>query len=67
MSTPAPALYSVKDAAIRTSLSEWEIRRLLDTGVLERRYIGQGTRYYRVTAESVERFLASLPSEAVAR
>ena len=60
-----PALYKVKEAARRTSLSEWEIRRLIEAGVLERRYIGEGARFYRVTAESVERYIASLPSEPV--
>lgn len=58
-----PALYTVKDAAVRTSLSPWEIRRLIEIGALERRYIGEGQRYYRVTADSVERYLESLPSE----
>lgn len=67
MSGVKPALYRVRDAARRTSLSEWEVRRLCDIGVLERRYIGEGSRFYRVTVDSVERYLENLPSEAVAR
>ena len=55
-----PALYRVKDAAERLALSDWEVRRLCKTGELHARYIGDGKRYYRVTAESVESYLASL-------
>ena len=58
-----PALYRVKDAATVLALSEWEVRRLAEVGTLHRRYIGEGRRYYRITAESVEAYLASLSSE----
>lgn len=63
MTTSAPALYRVKDVARILSLSEWEVRRLLDAGELHRRYIGVGGRYYRVTADSVDAYLASLSEE----
>ncbi len=65
MSGVKPALYRVKDAAERLAVSQWEVRRLCDAGVLERRYIGEGSRFYRVTVSSVERYLESLPAEAV--
>lgn len=58
-----PALFTAKDAALRTSLSVWEVRRLCKIGVLERRYIGEGSRSYRITAASVERYIDNLPSE----
>ena len=56
-----PILYRVKDAAEVLSLHEREVRRLVKAGVLHRRFIGQ--RGYRITAESVEAYAASLPSE----
>lgn len=59
----APALYRVKDAAKVLALSEWEVRRLAEIGVLHRRYIGVAGRYYRITADSVEDYLDSLTSE----
>lgn len=59
----APALYRVKDAAEVLALSEWEVRRLAEIGTLHRRYIGEGGRYYRITADSVEAYLESLSSE----
>lgn len=59
----APALYRVKDAAEVLALSQWEVRRLAEIGVLHRRYIGSGRKYYRITAESLEAYLASLTGE----
>ena len=58
-----PALYRVKDAATVLALSEWEVRRLAEVGTLHRRYIGEGRRYDRITAESVEAYLDSLSGE----
>lgn len=59
----APALYRVKDVAEVLALSQWEVRRLAEIGVLHRRYIGEGRRYYRITAESLEAYLESLTGE----
>lgn len=61
--TAAVALYRVKDVARILSLGEWEVRRLCETGELHRRYIGESGRFYRVTAPSVEAYLASLTAE----
>jgi predicted DNA-binding transcriptional regulator AlpA len=36
-----------------------------DGGPLERRYIGKGTRNFRITYESVEQYVAGLSSEPV--
>ncbi|MFS0883968.1 hypothetical protein [Aeromicrobium sp. 179-A 4D2 NHS] len=58
-----PALYRVRDAAYILAVSEWEVRRLAEIGSLRRRYIGSGRKYYRITADSVESYLESLPSE----
>lgn len=58
-----PALYRVRDAATHLALSQAEVRRLADIGILHRRYIGTGDRYYRITAASIDSYLASLASE----
>lgn len=55
-----PALYRVSEAATVLSVSEWEVRRLVHAGILERRYIGQGRRFFRITAASLEDYLDSL-------
>lgn len=57
-------LMRVKDVAYALSISEWEVRRLCETGELHRRYIGEGKRYYRITAESVDAYLESLGGAA---
>lgn len=58
-----PALYRVKDVAKILAISEWEVRRLIEVGTLHRRYVGEGRRFYRVTAQSVETYLESLTAE----
>jgi excisionase family DNA binding protein len=63
MNTTSPALFRVKDVARILALSEWEVRRLVESGELHRRYIGVGGRYYRVTADSVAAYLESLSEE----
>lgn len=63
MSDVKPSLYRVKDLAARWSISEWEVRRLVKAGELERRYVGTSGRTYRITAASVEAYEASLSSE----
>ena len=57
------ALHRVKEVARILSVSEWEVRRLCKTGELHRRYIGETGRFYRVTDESVDAYLASLTAE----
>lgn len=64
--TVEPRYYRVKDVAALLSVSEWEVRRLVDNGVLQRKYIGEGGRYYRVTAASVADYEATLAEEPVA-
>lgn len=63
MTSVTPRYYRVKDVAALLSISEWEVRRLVEAGQLERRYIGEGKRFYRITAASVEAYEASLSSE----
>jgi len=60
MSTVKVDLFRVKDVARKLSLSEREVRRLCEIGVLHRRYIGEGGRFYRVTAPSVDKYVDSL-------
>ncbi len=67
MSPVQPLLYTVKDAQTRSSLSRGELRRLCNAGILERRYVGEGTRFYRITAESLDRYIANLPADPVPR
>jgi hypothetical protein len=62
VSDVTPRYYRVKDVAALLSISEWEVRRLIEAGTLHRRYIGEGNRYYRVTAASVEAYEATLSS-----
>ena len=63
MSDVKPRYYRVKDVAVLLSIGEWEVRRLVAAGELERRYIGKSDRYYRITAASVEAYEATLSSE----
>lgn len=58
-----PALLRVKDAGSRLAISDWEVRRLAKAGILHLRYVGEKGRYYRITAESVDAYIASLTSE----
>lgn len=60
MTDDKPELYKVKEVAVKLSLSEWEVRRLCETGELHRKFIGRAKRYTRVTAQSVENYLDSL-------
>lgn len=57
------ALWKVKDAAAWLSVSDREVRRLAETGELSRRYVGQGSRFYRITGKSLDDYLASLSEE----
>ena len=63
MSEVQPRYYRVKDVAALLSISEWEVRRLVEAGELERRYIGEAKRFYRITASSVAAYEATLSSE----
>lgn len=58
------ALWRVKDAAEHLSLHEREIRRLIAAGILHKRYTSR--RSYRITAASLDAYVASLSSEASA-
>lgn len=62
--TEVRALWRVKDTADWIGQSVATVRELVESGVLHRRYIGKGTHYYRVTAESIDAYVASLKSEA---
>lgn len=64
--TDVRALWRAKDTADWIGQSVATVRELVDAGVLHRRYVGTGTRYYRITAESIDNYIASLKSEVSA-
>lgn len=61
-----PILVSVTDAARALSLSTAKVYALAAEGQLEKRYIGKGTRNFRLTYKSVEKYAASLSPDPVA-
>ena len=58
------ALYRAAEAGSELGLSTGEIRRLVEQGILERRYIGKGTRNYRITGDSMAAYYESLSESA---
>lgn len=46
-------------------LSRTSVYDLCADGKLEKKYIGKGTRNFRITVESIERYVASLESDPV--
>lgn len=61
-----PLLVTAKEVAELLGVSTFVVYELAsDGGPLERRYIGKGTRNFRLTYESVERYVAGLPTEPV--
>lgn len=63
MTTP-PLLVTSAEAADILSVSEKVVRDLANDGVLEKKYIG--TRNYRITYESLQRYVDSLSQDPVA-
>lgn len=61
-----PILVSAKEAAGLLGISTFQVYELASGGVLEKRYIGNGRRNFRLTYESVERYANDLPSEPIA-
>ncbi|MFO6453095.1 MULTISPECIES: helix-turn-helix domain-containing protein [unclassified Aeromicrobium] len=60
-------LVTAEEASKLLSVSLSMVRNLAADGVLERQYIGKGTRNYRVTFASLERYADSLPIDPVTR
>lgn len=58
-------LVTAREAAEILSIGISQVRILVDNGQLERRYIGSGTREYRIAVESLKDYVAGLPREAV--
>jgi hypothetical protein len=54
---------SVREATDALSLSTAQVYELAAPGTLEKRYIGKGTRNFRLTAESLRAYAESLPTE----
>lgn len=60
-----PLLVTAKDAAGLLGVSTVAVYELAaDGGPLDKRYIGKGTRNFRITYASLEQYVAALPSEA---
>lgn len=55
-----PLMVTVKDAAHLLALSEKAVYDLAADGKLEKKYVGKGTRNFRLTTASLERFVESL-------
>ena len=58
-----PILVTAADASTALAISITKVRELADAGVLDKRYIGKGTRNYRITYASVEAYAASLSQD----
>lgn len=58
-------LYRVAEAADVLSLSERKVYELASKGVLEKRFVGKGTRNYRIPHESLAAYVAGLSTEPV--
>lgn len=56
-----PVLLTVSQTAVRLSLSKTRVYELVNGGELERKYIGD--RSYRIPVESIDAYVASLPTE----
>lgn len=56
-------LYTVAEAAGALGISENHVYVLARNGTLEKRYIGKGTRNFRIPADSLLAYVDSLPTE----
>lgn len=58
-------LYRAAEAADILGLTEREVYVLAAAGRLEKRYIGKGTRNFRIPLASIEAYAEGLPTEPV--
>ncbi|MGH3501359.1 MAG: helix-turn-helix domain-containing protein [Nocardioidaceae bacterium] len=58
-------LVTAREAADMLSVNVTEVYSLAASGALEKRYVGKGTREFRIPVESVEAYVAGLPTEPV--
>ena len=56
-------LYTVAEAAAALGVSENHVYVLARQGSLEKRYIGKGTRNFRIPADSLQSYVDGLPTE----
>lgn len=61
-----PILVTVPEAARVLAISTSEVYSLAAEGQLEKRYIGKGTRNFRLTFKSVKKYADSLSQDPVA-
>jgi excisionase family DNA binding protein len=60
-----PLMVTTAEAAVILAVSEDRVRSLAKTGVLERRFIGKGTRNYRILYSSLQRYVDGLSQDPV--
>ena len=60
-----PLLVTAKEAGEILSLSSTEVYDLAAKGKLEKRYVGKGTRNFRLTYASLEAYAASLSQDPI--
>lgn len=60
-----PILVTVAEATHILSLSQTKVYELANDGVLEKRYIGKGTRNYRLTYDSLVDYVNGLSQDPV--
>lgn len=61
----APILVTAGDACRILAISQSKVYELAANGQLEKRYFGKGTRNFRITYASLERYAASLSPDPV--
>lgn len=63
--TAPKLLVSVAEASEVIAQSEWIVRDLAKRGILEKRYVGKGTRNYRITYASLVKYVESLSIDPI--
>lgn len=65
MTSRNPILVTVKEAEAVLALSSTKIYELAAKGVLEKKYVGKGTRNFRLTYASLERYAEALQQDPI--
>lgn len=65
MTSHAPILVTVKEAEAFLALSSTKIYELAANGVLEKKYVGKGTRNFRLTYASLQRYADQLSQDPI--
>lgn len=65
MNTPPKILVTAREAADMLSLDVMTVYELAAKGELEKRYIGKGTRHFRIPVASLHAYVDGLPVDPV--